>query len=66
MLLAPLVSGGEVAGVLLALSAVERPWTRTETSRARIVGHQLGSVVEALTAAAPRLVSLAPPGAIAQ
>ena len=34
MLLAPLVSAGEVAGVLVALSAVERPWTRTETSRA--------------------------------
>jgi diguanylate cyclase (GGDEF)-like protein len=46
MLLAPLVAHGEVAGVLVALSASERPWTRAETSRARIVGHQLGAVLD--------------------
>ena len=66
MLLAPLVAAGEVAGVLVALSAVERPWTRTETSRARIVGHQLGAVMEAFVGARPQLVSVPPPGAIAQ
>jgi EAL domain-containing protein (putative c-di-GMP-specific phosphodiesterase class I) len=48
MLLAPLVSHGEVAGVMVALKAVERPWTRAETSRARIIGHQLGSLVDGL------------------
>jgi diguanylate cyclase (GGDEF)-like protein len=52
MLLAPLVAQGEVAGVLVALNAAERPWSRAETSRARIVGHQLGSVLDGLTAAA--------------
>src|SRR4051812_36623775 len=53
MLLAPLVSHGEVAGVMLAMKAPERPWTRAETSRARIVGHQLGAVVDGLGAPAP-------------
>jgi diguanylate cyclase (GGDEF)-like protein len=66
MLLAPLVAGGEVAGVMVALSAVERPWTRTETSRARIVGHQLGSVVESMAPPAGRLIPLPSPGALAQ
>jgi hypothetical protein len=60
------VAAGEVAGVLLAMSAVERPWTRTETSRARIVGHQLGAVVEAFVATRPQLVSVPPPDALAQ
>jgi hypothetical protein len=49
MLLAPLVTHGEVTGVMVALNATERPWTRAETSRARIVGHQLGSVLDGLS-----------------
>jgi diguanylate cyclase (GGDEF)-like protein len=48
MLLTPLVAHGEVAGVLVALAASERPWMRAETSRARIVGHQLGAVLDGL------------------
>jgi GAF domain-containing protein len=48
MLLAPLVSHGEVAGVMVALAATERPWTRAEESLARILGHQLGAVVDGL------------------
>jgi diguanylate cyclase (GGDEF)-like protein len=60
MLLAPLVAHGEVAGVLVALSAVERPWARAETSRARIVAHQLGAVLDSLSGPA-RLVPM--PGA---
>ncbi|HEY0630924.1 MAG TPA: EAL domain-containing protein [Thermoleophilaceae bacterium] len=48
MLLAPLVTHGEVTGVMIALNATERPWSRAETSRARIVGHQLGSVLDGL------------------
>ncbi|MEA2411976.1 MAG: diguanylate cyclase [Thermoleophilaceae bacterium] len=59
MLLAPLVAHGEVAGVMVALKATERPWTRAETSRARIVGHQLGAVADALGASA-QLVELPP------
>ncbi|MEA2448753.1 MAG: hypothetical protein QOG63_685, partial [Thermoleophilaceae bacterium] len=48
MLIAPIVAQGEVVGLLVALTREERPWTRAETSRARIVGHQLGAVIDAL------------------
>jgi diguanylate cyclase (GGDEF)-like protein len=48
MLLAPLVSHGDVAGVMVALAAAERRWTRAEESLARILGHQLGAVVDGL------------------
>ena len=58
MLLAPLVSHGEVAGVMVALKATERPWTRAETSRARIVGHQLGAVVDGLATPPAQVVEL--------
>src|SRR4051812_7928002 len=60
MLLAPIVTHGEVTGVMIALSATERPWTRAETSRARIVGHQLGAVLDGLTTPA-ELVQLPQP-----
>jgi hypothetical protein len=49
------VSHGDVAGVMVALKAPERPWTRAETSRARIVGHQLGAVVDGLAGPAERV-----------
>jgi diguanylate cyclase (GGDEF)-like protein len=61
MLLAPLVAHGEVAGVMVALTAVERPWTRAETSRARIVGHQLGAVLDGLSSPAQLVELPAPP-----
>ncbi len=48
MLLAPLVAHGEVTGILIALNSAEKPWNRAETSRARIVGHQLGAVLDGL------------------
>jgi hypothetical protein len=60
MLLSPLVVHGEVAGVMVALTAVERPWARAETSRARIVGHQLGAVIDGLSSPA-QLVQLPTP-----
>ena len=40
-----------------AFGDAERPWTQAETSRARIVGHQLGAVIDAL-AEPPELVAL--------
>jgi EAL domain-containing protein (putative c-di-GMP-specific phosphodiesterase class I) len=64
MLLAPLVAHGEVAGVLVALNAVERPWTRAETSRARIVGYQLAGVMDSLSAPA-RLAAVPEPASAA-
>jgi GAF domain-containing protein len=48
VLIAPIVAHGDVVGLMLAFADAERPWTRAETSRARIVGHQLGAVIEAL------------------
>ena len=61
MLIAPVVAHGEVVGLLVAFGDDEAPWTRAETSRARIVGHQLGAVLDAL-AGPPDLVAL-PAGA---
>ncbi|GAC1322037.1 MAG: hypothetical protein NVSMB25_16650 [Thermoleophilaceae bacterium] len=48
MMLAPIVSHGEAVGILQCFDASERPWTRSEVSRARIVAHQLGPLVEGL------------------
>ena len=58
MLLAPAVTQSEVVGVLMALVSAERPWTRAETSRARILAVQLAGALEAREA---QLVAL--PGA---
>jgi GAF domain-containing protein len=52
MLIAPIVAQGEVVGILCAFGDDDRPWTRVEISRARIVGHQLGAVIDALGAPA--------------
>jgi diguanylate cyclase (GGDEF)-like protein len=48
MLIAPIVANGEVIGLMIAFGDAARPWTRAETSRARVVGHELGVVIEAL------------------
>jgi hypothetical protein len=45
---------------MIVLNAIERPWTRTETSRARIVGHQLGAVIDGMSAPAQLLPLPAP------
>jgi hypothetical protein len=47
-LVAPVVAQGEVVGLLIALAAAERTWTRTDASRARVAGHQLGAVIDTL------------------
>ena len=48
ILIAPIVADGNVVGLMMAFGDTDRTWTRAETSRARIVGHQLGPVIEAL------------------
>ena len=48
MLIAPVVAAGEVVGLLIAFGRGDAPWTPAESSRASIVGHQLGAVVDAL------------------
>jgi diguanylate cyclase (GGDEF)-like protein len=45
MLVAPVFTGDETVGLMLAFSSRERPWSRVETSRARVIAHQLGSVI---------------------
>jgi GAF domain-containing protein len=48
----PIVLGGESLGVVEAMSEEERPWTRTEINRARIISHQLASVIQSRLAPA--------------
>ena len=46
MLIVPIVLGGECLGIVEAMSEEERPWTRTEINRARIIANQLASVIQ--------------------
>jgi diguanylate cyclase (GGDEF)-like protein len=46
MLLVPVIHRGASLGILEAQSATDRPWTRTEINRARIIANQLGSVID--------------------
>ena len=46
MLLVPVIHRGASVGILEALSTSDRPWTRTEINRARIISNQLGSVID--------------------
>jgi GAF domain-containing protein len=46
LLIVPVVHRGESIGIVEAMCEVERPWTRTEMNRARIVANQLASVIQ--------------------
>jgi GAF domain-containing protein len=46
MLLVPVIHRGASLGILEAQSTSDRPWTRTEINRARIISNQLGSVID--------------------
>jgi GAF domain-containing protein len=48
LLIMPVVSRGESLGIVEAYSKVERPWTRAEINRARIISNQFGSVILAI------------------
>jgi diguanylate cyclase (GGDEF)-like protein len=48
MLMVPVIQRGESLGTLEAQTVDERPWTRTEINRARIISNQFASVIEAL------------------
>jgi diguanylate cyclase (GGDEF)-like protein len=48
LLMIPVVLRGETLGMLEAMAAEERPWTRTEINRARIVANQLAPLIESL------------------
>ncbi len=46
MLIVPVVHRGESLGIVEAMCQEERPWTRTEMNRARIIANQLASVIQ--------------------
>ncbi len=46
LLMVPVVLRGESLGVVEAMTEEERPWTRTEINRARIIANQLAPVIE--------------------
>jgi GAF domain-containing protein len=46
LLMVPVVQRGESLGLVEAMCEEERPWTRTEMNRARIVANQLASVLQ--------------------
>ena len=48
LLMVPVVSHGKTIGIVEAYSEVERPWTRTQINRARIISNQFGSVIQAV------------------
>ena len=43
LLMVPVVRRGETMGLLEAFSGAERPWTRTEINRARIIANQFAA-----------------------
>lgn len=50
VLLAPITCGSRTLGLLEAFRADERPWSRRETVRARMLAGQVGDVLDRLTA----------------
>jgi diguanylate cyclase (GGDEF)-like protein len=46
LLMVPVIHRGESLGIVEAMSEEERPWTRTEINRARIIANQLASVIQ--------------------
>jgi GAF domain-containing protein len=48
LLIVPVVSQGETLGIVEAYSESERPWTRTQINRARIISNQFGSMMQAV------------------
>ncbi|MEA2333211.1 MAG: hypothetical protein QOH58_3349 [Thermoleophilaceae bacterium] len=51
MLMVPILYGGETVGLLEAYAAEERPWSRGQIYRARIIAYQLGAVLQRVGAA---------------
>jgi EAL domain-containing protein (putative c-di-GMP-specific phosphodiesterase class I) len=58
-LIVPVPSGGSVVGLLTAENVSERPWSRTEVHRARVIAHALGAFLVTVTSA-PRRRELDP------
>jgi diguanylate cyclase (GGDEF)-like protein len=50
MLMVPILYGGNTVGLLEAYAREERPWSRGQVYRARIIAYQLGAVLQRLGA----------------
>jgi GAF domain-containing protein len=48
MLMVPVISRGATVGLLEVYAREERPWSRTDVNRARIISYPLGSALEAV------------------
>jgi len=48
MLMVPVISRGATVGLLEVYSREERPWSRTDVNRARIISYPLGTALEAV------------------
>ena len=46
LIMVPVVHRGASVGIVEAMTQEERPWTRTEINRARIIANQLASVIQ--------------------
>ena len=55
LLMVPVVHRGESLGIVEAMTERERPWTRTEINRARIIANQLASVIQSFARTSWRL-----------
>jgi GAF domain-containing protein len=53
MIKLPITARGQTTGMLAIRSGRERPWTRTEIYRARLISHQLGAVLDSLLRVSP-------------
>jgi EAL domain-containing protein (putative c-di-GMP-specific phosphodiesterase class I) len=49
MLMVPVISRGAAVGLLEVYARDERPWSRTDVNRARIISYPLGAALEAVT-----------------
>jgi diguanylate cyclase (GGDEF)-like protein len=54
LLMVPVILRGESLGMVEAMAAEERSWTRTEINRARIIANQLASVIQSFAKAPER------------
>jgi GAF domain-containing protein len=54
LLMVPVVLRGECLGIVEAMAEEQRPWTRTEINRARIIANQLAPVIQSLSQAPQR------------
>jgi EAL domain-containing protein (putative c-di-GMP-specific phosphodiesterase class I) len=57
MLMVPILYGGRTVGLLEVYATDERPWSRGQVYRARIIAYQLGAVLQRLDAAAEAFAS---------